>query len=159
MVAEPVIVEFREDRRAHVVRRMAAMAEAGRGWINLSPGLDMDVPPPSASPLTSLFSSRGPTVPLGTWAAAHGRDPATVGIQHPGGPGAGAQLVELGVPIPDTWRVVQDHPRRGLVLLPPSGTSSVELDMVLAWLVAATGALCPWPRTGEWRALCHEPAG
>lgn len=158
MVAEPVIVEFREEHRERVVRHMAAMAQAGHGWINLTPGLDMDVPPPAPSPLTSLFSSRGPPVPLGTWTAAHRRHPATVGIQHPAGPQAGARLIELGVPIPETWRVVSDHPRRGLVVLPPPGTSPADLDAVLAWLLAATGALCPWPRTGEWRALCHGPA-
>jgi hypothetical protein len=157
MVAEPVVVEFRESRRDSVVRHMVAMAEAGGGWINFSPGLDLDVPPPPTSPLTSLFSSRGPTVPLATWMAAHGRDPATAGIQHPGGPGARAQLAELGAPVPDAWRVVQDHPRRGLVVVPPPGISATELDMVLAWLLTATGALCPWPRTGEWRALCHIP--
>jgi hypothetical protein len=25
------------------------------------------------------------------------------------------------------------------------------------WLVGATGVLCRWPRTGEWRALCYLP--
>jgi hypothetical protein len=27
---------------------------------------------------------------------------------------------------------------------------------VLDWLLRATGALCPVPRTGEWRAYCYE---
>ena len=51
---EPTVVEFHEDRRSAVVQRMVAMADAGSGWINLSPGLDVDVPPPTRSGLASL---------------------------------------------------------------------------------------------------------
>jgi hypothetical protein len=153
---EPVVVEFHEQRRASVVERMRAMAEAGAGWINLSPGLDVDVPPPPRSALASLLTSRGPTVPLATWAPAHRRDPATVGIHHGEGPRALALLAERGVALPDGWRRLQDHPKRGLVLVPTPATSAAELDGVLGWLLRATGALCPVRRTGEWRAYCHQ---
>ena len=159
VVSEPVVVEFREDRRDPVVRRMVAMADAGGGWINLSPGLDMDVPPAPTSSLAALFAARGPSVPLGTWTASRGRQPASVGIQHPAGPRAAARLAELGVPVPEGWRVVQDHPRRGLVAVPPPTTTADGLDAILAWLLAAAAALCPWPRTGEGRAHCHTPPG
>jgi hypothetical protein len=155
-VREPVVVEFREEHREAVVDHMARMAAAGAGWVNLSPGLDVDVPPPARTGLGALFSGRGPIVPLATWAPAQGRDPATIGIQHGQGPKAVQTLGERGVPIPAGWSVTQDHPRRGLVVRPVTGTTPEALDEVLAWLLAATRALCPVPRTGEWRAYCYE---
>jgi hypothetical protein len=157
MAKQPLVVEFREDRRDEVIDRMAAMASAEAGWINLTPGLDMDVPPLDRTPLASLFGSRGPTVPLGTWTPPHGRDPATAGIVHPEGPKAVRILDERGAPVPPGWRVLQDHPKRGLVVAIVGGAGRDDLDRALVWLVVATGALCRWPRTGEWRALCYLP--
>ena len=53
---------------------------------------------------------------------------------------------------------LQDHPKRGLVLVPTAGDHRRdELDTVLDWLLRATGALCPVRRTGEWRALVYVP--
>lgn len=159
MAVEPVVVEFHEDNRAEVVGRMAAMAAEGQGWINLSPGLDVepeDAPAPRSG-LGSLFSGRGPTVPLGTWMPAQRRDPSTVGIQHGEGPKAAHLLAEWGAPVPEGWRILQDHPKRGLVVAAPATTATHELDAVLHWLLRAAGALCAWPRTGEWRAYCYEP--
>lgn len=155
MVAEPFVVEFRENGHGSVVDRMQAMARERRGWLNLMPGLDVDEPPPERSTFGSWFSARGPTVPLGTWRPAQRRDPATAGIQHGWGPKATEYLAEVGMPVPDTWRIIQDHAKRGLVVAMPTTTDHDELDAVLAWLVRATGALCPLPRTGEWRALCY----
>ena len=115
----------------------------------------IDVPPPTRSGLAALLGSRGPTVPLGTWSPAHRRDPATVGIHHGEGTKAVAQLAERGVLLPDGWRRLQDHPKRGLVLVPTPAASAAVLDVVLAWLLRATGALCPVRRTGEWRAYVY----
>lgn len=157
MPRQPLTVEFREDRRDAVIDRMADMATAQGGWLNLTPGLDMDMPPPDRSPLASLLGSRGPTVPLGTWTPPRGREPATAGIVHPEGPKAVRLLAERGAPVPAGWRVLQDHPKRGLVVAIVGGSGRDDLDRALVWLVDATGALCRWPRTGEWRALCYLP--
>lgn len=154
---EPLVIEFDEDRRDPVVDRMETMAAAEAGWLNLTPGLDMDMPPPTRSPLASIFGARGPTVPLATWMPRHGRDPATGGIQHPEGPQAVKLLAERGAPVPAGWRVVQDHPKRGLVVAVVGGNGRDDLDRALVWLLGAAAVLCPWPRTGEWRALCHLP--
>jgi hypothetical protein len=154
---EPLVVEFHEDRRDPVVDRMTDMAARQAGWLNLSPGLDMDVPPPVRGPLAALLGSRGPTVPLATWTPPRGRDPATAGIEHPEGPQAVRLLTERGAPVPAGWRVLQDHPKRGLVVAVVGGQDRADLDRALVWLVVATGTLCPWPRTGEWRALCYMP--
>ncbi|HEX5367447.1 MAG TPA: hypothetical protein VFW63_12390 [Acidimicrobiales bacterium] len=166
----PDVVEFHEQRRWALVVRMVGLATSGAGWVNLSPGLDVDVPPPGPSPLASLFGSRGPTVPLGTWAPAPRPDAAaSVGIRHGRGPRAIGRLAARHVTVPAGWRVVQDHPKRGLVLaVPPrpgepgpagggpGTTLHDDLDTVLRWLLRATAALCPVPRTGEWRAEVHE---
>jgi hypothetical protein len=152
MARAPLVVEFHEDRRTPVVEQMATIAAAGRGWVNLSPGLDVDEAPSPPSALGSIFSSRGPTVPLATWTPAQGREPATIGIEHGEGPKAEDMLAEHGVPVPGGWRVVQDHPKRGIVVQVPGDTAE---DAMLDWLLRAAGALCAWPRTGEWRALCY----
>jgi hypothetical protein len=158
MVAEPLVIEFEETHREPVVKRMAIMATAQQGWVNLSPGLDVDMPPQPRSAFSSLFGARGPAVPLGTWSAPsrNGRQPATIGIQHGQGPKVLDQLGEAGITLPAEWRRLQDHPRRGLVCAVPAGTEPADLDGVLDWLLRATGYLCPLPRTGEWRALCYR---
>jgi hypothetical protein len=155
MVTEPRVVEFHEDRRAAVVEHMLTLTSRHKGWLNLTPGLDVDEPPAPPSLLTTVFGSRGPTIPLGTWTPSQGRDPATAGIQHGEGPRAAETLAEAGTPVPEGWRLRQDHPKRGLVVMMPEPTTAAELDAVLAWLLAATAALCSWPRTGEWRALVY----
>jgi hypothetical protein len=158
MVAEPLVIEFEENHRDAVVTRMATMAEARQGWINLTPGLDVDVPPQPRSLLGSIFGASGPAVPLGTWSApsANGREPSTIGIQHAQGPKVLQQLAGSGLALPEGWRRLQDHPKRGLVCAIPATTDPEDLDPVLDWLLRATGTLCPLPRTGEWRALCYR---
>lgn len=157
MVAEPLTIEFHDRERDAVVQRMAVMASASKGWINFSPGLDVDVPPPPRPALGSLFTGRGPDVPLATWSPGDGRkEPSTIGIEHAQGPRVLAQLAEDGIELPEAWRKLQDHPKRGLVCAVPATTSAGSLDEVLRWLLMATGTLCSIPRTGEWRALCYN---
>lgn len=115
---------------------------AGAVYVNLQPGVDgEDVPPRSA--LGGLFSSRGPAVPLATWT------PGEIGLQHGAGQYVTRFLAERGVPVPEEWYVVTEHPRRGLVLRtyqsPPEDT--------LAWLVRAAAAVCPLEISGPWRAV------
>lgn len=156
MVAEPLTIEFHEGKRDAVVRRMELMASAQKGWVNFSPGLDVDIPPPGRSPMAALFGNKGPDVPLATWSPGDGkREPSTVGIQHAQGPGVLAQLAEDGIDLPARWRKLQDHPKRGLVCAVPQSGEAEDLDKTVAWLLTATGLLCPVPRTGEWRAHCY----
>jgi hypothetical protein len=157
-MAIPLVIEFHEDKRGLVVEQMATMLASSRGWLNVSPGLDVDEAPAPRSGLGQIFGSRGPTVPLGTWTPPQRRQPATAGIEHGEGPKAAARLDDLGLPVPSHWKVLQDHPKRGLVMAMPPPVGDVELDRILDWLLRATGALCAWPRTGEWRALCYGVA-
>jgi hypothetical protein len=155
MVAEPLTIEFHQDARSPVVTRMVVMAGARKGWVNFTPGLDVDVPPPDRSAMSALFGNKGPEVPLATWSPGDGRrEPATVGIQHAQGPRVLAQLSDQGIELPEQWRKLQDHPKRGLVCALPQSGNAEQLDETVAWLLGATGKLCRVRRTGEWRALC-----
>lgn len=158
MVAEPLVVEFDETRRTPVVEHMVELAASRRGWINFTPGLDVDEPPPQRSALANLIGARGPDVPLATWTAPgkKARDASTIGIHHAQGPKIVRHLDDQRIPVLDGWRVLQDHPKRGLVCAVPTTTDPTQLDIILEWLLRATGALCRVRRTGEWRALVYE---
>ena len=157
MVAEPLVIEFQEGSRDAVVDRMATLAGSRTGWVNLTPGLDVDEPPPTRSLLSQIFGAKGPDVPLATWnpQGRPERDPFTVGIHHAQGPKVLNLLRDNGIGPPETWRRLQDHPKRGLVLAVPASTDRKDLDATVDWLLIATGFLCPVRRTGEWRALVY----
>lgn len=113
----------------------------GAAFVNLHPGVEADPAPPS-KPLGNLFGARGPEVPQATWT------PGEIGLLHRSGPRVVRTLAEAGVPVPETWYVAQDHPKRGLVVR----TYDAPVDEVLRWLVQATEALCPLPITRPWQA-------
>src|SRR5205823_1167968 len=114
MAAPPEQIDFATDNRTAVLASMDQLAESGKGWVNLSPALDEDEEPPPRSSTFGLFSGRGPDVPLCTWVPG---PPVQAGIQHGTGTKAVRVLRDLGEPVPNGWRVTQDHSRRGLVVL------------------------------------------
>ena len=116
-----------------------------RGWINLQPDVDEDDVPPSGSALFGLFSTRGPVVPLCTWHPGE----RSAGVQHGTGP-----KVTSRIDVPAGWRVVQDHPRRGLVVRVPPDVPNLD---VLRWLIQVGSALCPVPAREHWLAELHAP--
>ena len=152
MAAPPEQIDFTTDDRVTVLARMDQLAESGKGWINLSPALDEDEePPPPRSSTFGLFSGRGPDVPLCTWVPG---TPTQVGVQHGAGTKAVDVLRNLGEPVPDGWRITQDHSRRGLVVLIPDGTSN---EQVLDWLLRAGTALAAHLKlAGWWRAAIYR---
>jgi hypothetical protein len=145
VAAPPELIDFGLNDRAAVLARMDQLREGKKGWINLSPALDEDEePPPPRSSTFGLFSGRGPDVPLCTWLPG---PPVQIGIQH----GAGAKAVEvlrnLSQPVPDGWRVTQDHSRRGLVVIVPNDTPDTE---TLDWLLKAGAALASHLKLAAW---------
>lgn len=154
--AEPLVIRFRDGEPGEVCAWMRRLADGG-GWVNIVPLVDEDDLPPPRSPLAALVTARGPEVPLATWVAGRTagrrRVPASVGIQHAAGPRAAALLADRGVPVPAGWRVVQDHPRRGLAAELPEGVAAED---VVAWLLAAAAALSVVPLTGWWQATVHR---
>lgn len=155
--ATPEAIEFRPDHPGPVLSHMAALTEAASGWINVRPIIEAEHQPPPPGPL-SIFGGSVHKVPTVTWMPGKrersGSIGATrVGLQHAGGPRVVATLRDLGLPLPEGWRVVQDHPRRGLVAKLPSGADDGD---VLDWLIRAAAALCTVPATGRWRAEIFE---
>jgi hypothetical protein len=149
-------VEFEPDARAEVVARMSAIAgdpDRRGGWINFHPGVDDDTEVPEGSSLFGLFSASGPAVPICTWMPGKWRgdrrEPVQIGVQYGTGPKAVARLGSLGIVVPAGWRVRQDHPRRGLVIMVPA---EEDPDTTLSWLLRAGAALSAVPLTGRWRA-------
>jgi len=96
-------------------------------------------------------------VPLCTWTPGEvrrrGVEPASVGVQHAAGPKVVRRLAELGAPpVPDGWLVVQDHPKRGLVVRPAVVAGP---EAVLSWLLGVGEALCLPPVSGWWTAAVY----
>lgn len=159
MGADVEFLEFDPEAADAVLAVMAELAASpgGSGWLTLDPAIDERFPPPEQSTLGRLVSGRGPAVPRATWVPAdvdrRRPEPVSVGILHATGAGATERLVEKGCPVPERWRVVNDHSKRGLVAWVPV---DVPNDEVLSWTLAAALALTRIPLTGRWRAAVHR---
>ena len=154
---EPRYIEFDAHHLGEVVAAMDAMSEANQGWINFEPAVHVEDVPAPGSGFFSLFSARGPAVPLGTWtppsAPRRGRaEPAMIGLQHPAGGKAKPLLERLGHPVPEGWPVTQDYVKKGMVVaVPPTATH----EDVVRWLLSAATLLSSVPLTGQWRAAVY----
>lgn len=159
---EPRYLEFVLAELEEVTAEMDTLAAAHAGWINFEPAVAADPedlpPPPSA--LFGVFSGKGPDVPLGTWTppsapSRRGRvEPAMLGLQHGAGTRAKPRLADLGYGVPEPWRVVQDHSRKGLVVAVPATVGHAD---ALTWLLRAAAALTAVALTGTWRASVYSP--
>jgi hypothetical protein len=152
-------IEFEPAEASAVLEWMARLASAGDGWINLLPGVpDEEVAEESRSVFAALFGKALPPVSMCTWVPSRrdgrGHPEQTVGIMHPKGRHAVAQLASTGVEIPAGWRTSQDHVRRGLIVHP---TLTAPHPSVLAWSLRAGAALTVVPLTGRWKARVYLP--
>lgn len=151
------VVDFRASRPAAVVAIMDQLAAVHAGWLNLQPDVDVEDVADTSTPLTRLLTAKGPPVPLGSWVPGAERrggvEPTSLGLQHPGGRKAVWRLRDSGVAVPEGWRVLGDHPRRGLVLsLPPDADHTATID----WLVRAAVALTDLVLPDGWRAAVYR---
>jgi len=95
-----------------------------------------------------------PALPVGTWVpATSGQGPTSLGVQHPVGRKVGHELGEAGLRPDPSWKGIQDHPRRGLVLEIPADTPPAT---VMAWLLPVLTHLSPIALTGDWRATLEH---
>jgi hypothetical protein len=152
-------LEFRPPVTAAVLERMRVLSDAHDGWINFLPGVpEEEVEPPSRGIFSTLFGSVQAPVSMCTWVPAGrgrtGSGEQTVGVLHPRGRYAVAQLGRLGVPVPSGWRVGQDHARRGLIVHPGPAVPPPD---VLEWMLRAGAALTAVPLTGTWQAHVYLP--
>lgn len=151
-------IEFIPPDIGGVGEEVAALREAGDGWVNLLPGVfdDADINPPTG--LFAFFGTRQAPVTMATVMPARpdkrNVEGMSVGLMHPTGAKAIARLAEAGVGVPDGWVVRQDHARRGLVLR--AAPDSAPADIV-TWCVQAGTALCMVDMTGRWQAVVYLP--
>ena len=149
-------LEFDPDAPDEVLAAMADLA-GGAGWITLDPAIDDRFPAPEQNLFGKIVSGRGPAVPRATWVPADVErrrpEPMSIGILHGTGADAMGHLAEKDIVLPDRWRVVSDHSKRGLVAYVPI---DIPLEQVLAWTLSASQALTRVPLTGRWRAAVHR---
>lgn len=140
--------------------------EVSGGWVNLLPRIPEDVAlPPTPGPF-AVFSKRGPAVPMASWVVeAPKRKRAGPTLS---GPTLGEASVEIGIlhpaagpvrallqPLPDGFRVTQDHPKRGLVIRSES-TSTIDTRETVAWVLASLTELCRVDRRADFDAVVYR---
>lgn len=156
MRREPELIEFDVHAPAAVVGRMRELASSRDGWVNLQPLVDEADVPQASSGLLGWISAKGPAVPVATWVPGErtrkGVDPDSIGLQHHGGPKARLTLADAGVPVPPEWKLLTDHPKRGLVIQLPEG---VDPAQVVDWLIRAARVLSPMALPDAWAAVVY----
>jgi hypothetical protein len=154
--SRPREFEFVAHDDPELLAAMEQVAARGTGWINVAPVIEQEHEPPPPGPFAFLGGSTH-QVPTVTWMPGkHLADgsirPTTVGLQHAAGPHLAWKLGELGLPLPDGWRITQDHPRRGLVATVPAAAGH---RAAIDWLLRLAAAVCTVPATGRWEASVH----
>ena len=144
---------------AEVEAAMVRLAEDLDGWVTFEPLFDEEALPPISRSWLDVFSARGPALPDASWVPGERKGdrvtPLSVGLRHPSGGRAIGRLNDAGLPVPEGWRMLQDHPKRGLVIEARPG-APVDAGVMLEWMFAALAALTPMPLTGLWRATFHR---
>jgi len=138
---------FDSESLRHAIAVVDAVLLKNDAWCNLE-FESLDDSADSGQSLFGFLAARGPANPLATImgpSAGRSSRPVEVGIQHQAGVKAARQLVEAGIELLDGGRVIQDHPRRGLVVRCPD---SVTADAIVSWLFPAMRELSRAPRTG-----------
>jgi hypothetical protein len=152
--------DFRPPDNDRLSGYLHLVTEAGSGWINLLPGVEVDDTRSTtvSAGVFALFGNRQAPVTMCTLMPPspnkQAYDGVTIGLLHPTGNKVVARLAEAGVPMPEGWVVRQDHNRRGLVVRAPRGAPESE---IIEWSIAAGGALCREEMTGEWQAVVYLP--
>lgn len=152
---EVVVIDSIEDV-APLLAVMRAATQAGRGWFNVQPEVVDEADVPEVSGLSQFFRRNTPDIALGTWTPPDPQrpgSPQSIGVQHR----LGARLLPLfddfGIDRPDTWRRLQDSPRRGLVVEAPHDTPH---DEVVRWLLTVIRSATRVATTGRYRAVVHH---
>jgi hypothetical protein len=151
-----VEIEFVDHDDPRLLAQMAAIAATRTGWINVEPVIDEEYEPPEPGPFAFLGGSTH-KVPVATWmpgkVAANGSaKPTTIGMQHATGPHLAWKLRDVGLALPEGWKITQDHPRRGLVASVPADADNRS---VMDWLLRVATFACQVQSTGRWIASVH----
>jgi hypothetical protein len=143
-VTVPTVITFSSER-SRALAAIDAVAE-GRGWCNVSPNVEEDVPDMKVNYFGLRFN-KGVTV--ASYVTAPQRrgtaQPSTLGVLHSRSRLGRERIAEMLAGAPFTVR--QDHNSRGLLLEVPIGTSS---DQVLTVMCNLTESLCDYDFAGTW---------
>lgn len=154
----PEQIEFTVTAPDDVAVAIEGLVAARAGWVNLFPEVDeAEAAAVTPSAVGAIFRAPGPPIPQATLMAPtdgrRGPKPAQLGMTHGVGTAVVRRLAAEGLTLPEGWKVVQDHVRRGLVVRledPP------DVDRVLTWALRAGTLLCPIATTGGWLAEVHR---
>jgi len=155
----PEEIEVTAAEPGPAVEALRELVAAPGGWMNLKPEVsEDDAVAVTPSAIGAMFRTAGPPIPQVTFMAPtegrRGRKPAQLGISH----GVAAMVVRRlaadGMALPEGWKVVQDHVRRGLIVRLADPFDEAE---AVDWAIRAATAMCPIPTTGRWLAEVHRP--
>lgn len=156
----PDQIEFDYVAPEPAVAALSGLVDDGAGgWINLHPEVEEEaVAAVTPSAVAALFRAPGPPIPQVTLMPPHtgrrGDKPARMGLTHGVGTRVIPRLRDADIALPEGWKVVQDHVRRGVVL---DLAEPLDPGLAVDWALRAAVALCPIPTTGAWLAEVHRP--
>lgn len=138
-------MHFSEERTA-AVAALTSIAD-GRGWCNVVPDVDDDVPDLKVNVL-GLWTNRG--VPIASFVTVAPRagvpQPSSLGVLHSRGR-LGRERIAALLGGAD-FALRQDHAQRGLLFdVPPDAPVTGVLEV----MCTLTAELCDFDRTGTWR--------
>lgn len=138
-------LHFSDDRTAATAA--VASVAGGRGWVNVVPDVDDDVPDLKVNAL-GLWANHGVAIAsFVTVAPRDGVSPASsLGVLHSRGRLGRERIAALLGE--HHFAVRQDHAQRGLVLDVPATTPSAT---VLDLMCSLSSTLCDFDMTGTWR--------
>jgi hypothetical protein len=143
-VTVPTVITFSSER-TDAVAAIEAVG-AGRGWCNVSPNVEEEVPDMKVNYFGLRFN-KGVTV--ASYVTARARKgvapPSTLGVLHSRSRLGRERIAVMLDGAPFTVR--QDHNSRGLLLEVPVDTSP---ELVLTVMCNLTEALCDYDFTGSW---------
>jgi hypothetical protein len=143
-VTVPTVITFSSER-AQALAAVAAVGD-GRGWCNVSPNVEEEVPDMKVNYFGLRFN-KGVTVASYVTAPARKgvAQPSTLGVLHSRSRLGRERIAEMLAGAP--FSVRQDHNSRGLLLEVPVDTAP---EQVLTVMCNLTEALCDYDFTGTW---------
>jgi hypothetical protein len=143
-VTVPTVITFSSER-AQALAAVAAVGD-GRGWCNVSPNVEAEVPDMKVNYFGLRFN-KGVTVASYVTALARKgvAQPSTLGVLHSRSRLGRERIAEMLAGAP--FSVRQDHNSRGLLLEVPVDTAP---EQVLTVMCNLTEALCDYDFTGTW---------
>jgi hypothetical protein len=171
----PALSRFRPKDPIELIAAVTGLRATRDGWVNFRPyyvedgKLEMEAdgtyddteyqrPKGAAIGIGGMLSRPAPPIPECTWVPGEdhrrkGRLPDTIGMAHPGGRKAGPVMVEAGMRLPDSWKVVGDSAGRGLIV-----ALAAEYDVrdAMLWVLEAAVRVTPFTLPDDWVLEVHH---